>query len=61
MEAKKIVNLLNGSDNKNPKFATKKWYVIDSESKGNYSQPDPITFLTKSIELSFVIILTDIF
>ena len=28
----------------------KKWYVIDSESKGNYSHPDPIKFLTKSIE-----------
>ena len=26
------------------------WYVIDSESKGNYSHPDPIKFFTKSIE-----------
>ena len=50
METQKIVNLLNGSDNENSKFATKKWYVIDSESKGNYSQDDPIEFLTKSIE-----------
>ena len=48
----KIVNLLNDSDNENSKFPTKKWYVINSESKGNYSQPDPITFLTKWIELS---------
>ena len=52
METQKIVNLLNGSDNENSKFATKKWYVIDSESKGNYSHPDPIKFLTKSIESS---------
>ena len=37
IETQKIVNLLNGSDNKNSKFATIKWYVIDSESKGNYS------------------------
>ena len=37
METKKIVNLLNGSDNENSKFETKKWYVIDSESKGNCS------------------------
>ena len=29
-----------------------KWYVIDSESKGNYSHPHPIKFLTKSIESS---------
>ena len=52
METQKIVNLLNDSDNENSKFATKKWYVIDSESKGNYSHPDPIKFLTKSIESS---------
>ena len=52
METQKIVNLLNGSDNENSKFATKKWYVIDSESKGNYSPPGPIKFLTKSIESS---------
>ena len=32
------------------KLATKKWYVIDSETKCNYSHGDPITFLTKSIE-----------
>ena len=25
----------------------KKWYVIDSESKGNYSHKNPIKFLTK--------------
>ena len=36
METEKIVNLLNGSDNKNLEFARKKWYIIDSESKGNY-------------------------
>ena len=52
MEIQKIVNLLNGSDNENSKFATKKWYVIDSESNGNYSHHNPIKFLTKSIESS---------
>ena len=50
METQKIVNLLNGSDNENSKFATKKWYVIDSESKGNYSHENPIKFLTSSLE-----------
>ena len=50
METQKIVNLLNGSDNDNSKFATKKWYIIDSESNGNYSQNDEIKFLTRSIE-----------
>ena len=52
METQKIVNLLNGSDNESSKFATKKWYIIDNESKGNYSHKNPIKFLTKSIESS---------
>ena len=30
METQNIVNLLNGCDNKNSKFATEKCYVIDS-------------------------------
>ena len=38
METQKIVNLLNSSDNKNSKFATKKWYVIDNDAKSNYSK-----------------------
>ena len=47
METQKIINLLNSSDNENSKFATKKCYI--SDSKGNYSHHNPITFLTKSI------------
>ena len=50
METQKIVNLPNGSDNENSKFATKKWYVIDSNTTGKYSHHDPVRFLTKSIE-----------
>ena len=38
METQKIVNLSNDSDNENSKFATRKWYVIDSESNGNNSK-----------------------
>ena len=34
METQKIVNLLNSSENEYSEFATKKWYIIDSESKG---------------------------
>ena len=44
--------MLNGSENESSKFATKKWYIIDSESKGNYSHHDTTTFLTKSIKSS---------
>ena len=50
METQKIVNSLNISENEYPKFATKKWYVIGSESKSSYSHQDPKKFLTKSIE-----------
>ena len=52
METQKVVNLLNGSDNEKSKFATKKWHVIDSESKGNYSSDNRIKFLTSSLESS---------
>ena len=50
METQKIVNLWNGSDNKNSKFATKTWYIIDSESKGNYLPGNEVTFLTSLLE-----------
>ena len=49
METQKI-NLLNNIGYENSKFATKKWYVIDSKSKGNYSHKNPIKFLTSSLE-----------
>ena len=44
--------MLNYSDNQNSKFATKKWYVIDSKSEGVYSHEDETKFLTSSLELS---------
>ena len=50
MEIQKIINLLNNSENEYSKFSTKKWYVIDSESKGNYPHEHPIRFLTNSLE-----------
>ena len=53
METQKIVKLLNCSENEYSKFATKKWYIIGSDTKGSYSHHYPIKFLTKSIELSF--------
>ena len=50
METQKIVNLLSSSDNENSKFATQKWYIIDSESKSNYLTDNEIKFLTSSLE-----------
>ena len=46
-------NLLNDSSNEESKFATKKWYVIDSQTtKGKYKQGDTIKFETKTIKSS---------
>ena len=42
--------MLNGSDNEISKFARKKWYVMDSELKGVYSQENPMKFLTSLLE-----------
>ena len=52
METQKIVSLLNSPDNYSARFATKKWYIIDIESDGNYSKDEEIKFLTRSIESS---------
>ena len=56
METQKVINksnyLLNSSENEYSKFATKEWYIIDSESKGNYSHENRIKVLTNSLESS---------
>ena len=51
METQNVLILLNSSENEFSKFATRKWYVIDSESNnGCYSHHDAMKFLTKLIE-----------
>ena len=52
METQKIVNLLNSYENEYSKFARKKWYFIESETKAGYSRENPIKFSTSLIELS---------
>ena len=42
----------SGTENEYSKFATKKWYAIDSESKGVYSHENSIKFLINSLESS---------
>ena len=51
-QTQKILNSLDNSGNKFSKFTTKKWYVFDSETKGNYSHENPIKFLTSALESS---------
>ena len=53
METQKIISLLNDSSNEESKFATRKWYVIDSQTtKGKYKQGDTIKFETETIKSS---------
>ena len=53
METQKIINLLNDSSNEESKFATQKWYVIDSQiTKGKHKQGLLIKFQTETIKLS---------
>ena len=40
METQKIVNLLNDTDNKSSKFATRKWYIINDQNNGQYGNGD---------------------
>ena len=45
--------MLNGSNNEESKFATKTWYVIESQTtKDKYKQGDTIKFETKTIKSS---------
>ena len=38
METRKIINLLNDSDNESSNFATRKWYVIDDQNNTEYGE-----------------------
>ena len=54
METQNIVNLLNDSKNENSKFATKNWYIIDSEVKANYLPVNEVNFLTINNNGAFI-------
>ena len=55
METQKIVKLLKGSDNESPKFATRKWFIIDDQNNGQNGRGNEndstIKFETKAIKL----------
>ena len=38
MGTQKIVNLLNVSNNKSSKFASRKWYIINDQNNGQYGR-----------------------
>ena len=53
MKTQKIINLWKDSSNEDSKFATKKWYVIASQTtKGKYKQGDTIKFGTETVKSS---------
>ena len=59
METQKIVNLLNCSENKSSKYATRKWYIINDQNNGQYGRGNEneddstIKFETKVIKPNF--------
>ena len=54
MEAQKIVNLLNDSENESSKFTTRKWYIINDQNNGQNGRGNEngstIKFETKVIK-----------
>ena len=38
MESQKIINLLDHIDEDDPRFETKKWYIVNDHNNGNYGQ-----------------------
>ena len=54
METQMIVNLLNGPEEVNSKFATIKWYIINDQNNGQYGigndNDSTIKFETKVIK-----------
>ena len=53
MKMQNIINLLSDSSDKESKFATKKWYVIDSQTaKGKYNPNICIRFEMETIKSS---------
>ena len=54
--------MLNDSSNEESKFATKQWYVIDSQTaEGKYDQNNSINLWQKVLNQAFAIILMRLF
>ena len=61
MGTENIIKLFKDSSNEASKFATKKWYFIDSQTaKAKHDQFNSVKFETETIKL-FVIILIHLF
>ena len=40
MESQKIINILDYKDEDDPRFETRKWYIVNDHNNGNYSHGD---------------------
>ena len=47
MKSQKIINLLDHKDADDPRFETKKWYIVNDHNNGNYSQGDDVQSIVK--------------
>ena len=47
MESQNIINLLDYKDEDNPRFETRKWYIVNDHNHGNYSQGDDVRSIVK--------------
>ena len=62
MKTQKIINFLNDSSNEKSKFAGKKWYVLDIQTKKiNTSKAILLNLKQKLLNQVFVIILMHLF
>ena len=49
MESQNIINLLDLKDEDDPRFETRKWYIVNDRNNGNYSQGDDVCNLLLSL------------
>ena len=47
MESQKLINLLDHKDKDDPRFETRKWYIISDHNNGNYTQGDDVQSIGK--------------
>ena len=47
MESQKVINLLDYKDEDDPRFETRKWYIVNDHNNGNYGQGDDVESIVK--------------
>ena len=47
MESQKIINLLDHKDEDDPRFETRKWYIVNDHNNENYSQVNDVRSIVK--------------